>query len=143
MPPKAAAPLAKRPITQADITKKLERHIYIKHLEQPKTVPESSEHSVKTINPFEDPLFQMIVKNNMVSLALRKVHQKQADELNSFTVILKALCKSGIALSGITIPSLLFATPFKVHKKQVGVEGEIINHVFQQYKLEYIMQKAD
>ena len=106
-------------------------------------MPESSEHTVKTINPFEDPLFQMIVKNNMVSLALRRVHQKQADELNSFTVILKALCKSGIAFNGITIPSLLFSTPFKVHKKQVGAEGEIINHVFQQYKLEYILQKAD
>ena len=67
----------------------------------------------------------------MVSLALRRVHQKKADELNSFIVILKALCKSGLSFYGVTIPSVLFSTPFKLHKKQIGKDGEVINHVFQ------------
>ena len=36
----------------------------------------SDDMSTKTVNPFEDPLFNMIVRTNLVNLQVRKVRQK-------------------------------------------------------------------
>lgn len=56
---------------------------------------------VKREKPKKDTskeLFYMVVKCTQVDPAIRKIRQKQADEYNSFTTFIKAICSSQIEL---------------------------------------------
>ena len=59
-------------------------------------------------NLFEQPLFNMIVRSQQINIKLKKIHQKQADELSSFVAILKVIAASKVQLRHVLVPGLLF-----------------------------------